>query len=255
VTGTLLNAAAVLAGTTVGTLLGDRLPERVRDIALQGVGLVTLLIGTQMALQAQNLLIVLASMVIGGVIGEVLRIEDGLDAIGRRLEQRFGAPSIEALDAASPQTLGAATPQTETPAARFVRGFVTSSLVFCVGPLTILGSVQDGLLGDPRLLTIKSLLDGFTSIAFGSTLGRGVYFSVLGILIYQGGLSLGARALGAGIPDPGHNPGVVDMTAVGGLLILGIGFTLLDIKSIRVGNFLPALGLAPVLNAVSGAVR
>ena len=248
-TGTLLNAAAVLVGTTVGTLLGDRLPQRVRDIALQGVGLVTLLIGTQMALQAQNLLIVLASMVIGGVIGEALRIEDGLDAIGRRLEQRFGEPSIE-LDAAN---------HAQTAAARFVRGFVTSSLVFCVGPLTILGSVQDGLLGDPRLLTIKSLLDGFTSIAFGSTLGRGVYFSVLVILIYQGGISLSARALasGIGISDLSHNPGVLDMTAVGGLLILGIGFKLLEIgsTSIRVGNFLPALGLAPVLNAVSGTVR
>ena len=241
-TGTLLNAAAVLVGTTIGTLLGNRLPDRVRDIALQGVGLVTLLIGTQMALQAQNLLIVLASMVIGGVLGELLRIEDGLDAIGRRLEQRFGASSLE--------TNGG-----ETAAARFVRGFVTSSLVFCVGPLTILGSVQDGLLGDASLLTIKSLLDGFTSIAFGSTLGRGVYFSVLVILIYQGGLSLSARAFGSGISDPSHNPGVLDMTAVGGLLILGIGLKLLEIKSIRVGNFLPALGLAPVLNVVTSAVR
>jgi uncharacterized membrane protein YqgA involved in biofilm formation len=237
VTGTLLNAAAVLVGTTIGTLLGNRLPERVRDIALQGVGLVTLLIGTQMALQAQNLLIVLASMVVGGVIGEALGIEAGLDAIGRRLEQRFGASSAE------------------TDAARFVRAFVTSSLVFCVGPLSILGSVQDGLLGDASLLSIKSLLDGFTSIAFGSTLGRGVYFSVLVILIYQGGLSLSARALGTGIPDPSHNPGVLDMTAVGGLLILGIGLKLLEIKSIRVGNFLPALGLAPVLNAVTGVLR
>jgi uncharacterized protein len=242
VTGTLLNAAAVLVGTTIGTLLGNRLPERVRDIAMQGVGLVTLLIGTQMALQVQNLLIVLASMVIGGILGEMLRIEDGLDAIGRALERRFGASSLEADGG-------------ETAAARFVRGFVTSSLVFCVGPLTILGSVQDGLLGDASLLTIKSLLDGFTSIAFGSTLGRGVYFSVLVILIYQGGLSLSARALGSGISDPSRNPGVLDMTAVGGLLILGIGLKLLEIRSIRVGNFLPALGLAPVLNVVSGAVR
>jgi uncharacterized protein len=243
VTGTLLNAAAVLVGTTIGTLLGNRLPERVRDIALQGVGLVTLLIGTQMALQAQNLLIVLASMVIGGVLGEVLRIEDGLDALGRRLERRFGA--TEDLDPGG----------RETAAARFVRGFVTSSLVFCVGPLTILGSVQDGLLGDPSLLSIKSLLDGFTSIAFSSTLGRGVYFSVPVILLYQGGLSLSARALGMRIPDPSHNPGVLDMTAVGGLLILGIGLKLLEIKSVRVGNFLPALGLAPVLNVVAGGFR
>jgi uncharacterized protein len=242
VTGTLLNTAAVLLGTTIGTLLGDRLPNRVREIAVHGVGLVTLLIGTQMALQAQNLLIVLASMVVGGVIGELVGVEAGLDAIGRRLEQRFGARD-------GPDT------GEETAAARFVRGFVTSSLVFCVGPLTILGAVQDGLLGDASLLTIKSLLDGFTSIVFGSTLGRGVYFSVVVILLYQGGLSLTARALGSGIPDPSHNPGVLDMTAVGGLLILGIGFKLLDMKSMRVGNFLPALGLAPILNAITGAMR
>jgi uncharacterized membrane protein YqgA involved in biofilm formation len=227
VTGTLLNAAAVLFGTTVGTLLGDRLPARVRDIALQGIGLVTLLIGTQMALQAQNLLIVLASMVLGGALGEVLRIEDGLDALGRSLERRFGEAEAGG-------------------AARFVHGFVTSSLVFCVGPLTIVGSIQDGLIGDYRLLAVKSLLDGFTSIAFGSTLGRGVYFSILVILAYQGGLSLSARAVGANIPDPAHNPAVLEMTAVGGLLILGIGLKLLEIKSIRVGNFLPAIGLAPL---------
>lgn len=234
-TGTLLNAAAVLVGTTIGTLLGDRLPERVRVIAVQGVGLVTLLIGMQLALQAQNLLIVLASMVVGGVLGELLCIEGGLDALGRQLERRFGSG--------------------EDDPARFVRGFVTSSLVFCVGPLTILGAVQDGLFGDYSLLSVKSLLDGFTSIALGSTLGRGVYFSVFVILIYQGGLSLIARALGSGIPDPSHNPAVLDMTAVGGLLILGIGLRLLEIKSMRVANFLPALGLAPLMNIVSSAVR
>ena len=239
-TGTLLNAAAVLVGTTVGTLLGDRLPGRVLNIALQGVGLVTLLIGTQMALQAQNLLIVLASMVLGGVAGEVLRIEDGLDAIGQRLERRFGG------------TPASVPNERETTAGRFIRAFVTSSLVFCVGPITILGSVQDGLVGDYRLLAVKSLLDGFTSVAFGSTLGRGVYFSVLVILVYQGGLSLSARALGASIPDPSHNPAVLEMTAVGGLLILGIGLRLLDIKTIRVGNFLPAIGLAPLFTVWFG---
>jgi uncharacterized protein len=235
VTGTLLNAVAVLVGTTVGILLGDRLPERVRVIAMQGVGLVTLLIGMQMALQVQNLLIVLASMVVGGVAGELVGVEAGLDAIGRRLELRFGSRQDDA--------------------PRFVRGFVTSSLIFCVGPLTILGSVQDGLLGDFSLLSVKSLLDGFTSIALGSTLGRGVYFSVLVILIYQGGLSLTARALGSSVADPSHNPAVLDMTSVGGLLILGIGLRLLEIKSMRVANFLPALGLAPVINLVWSGVR
>ena len=239
-TGTLLNAVAVLIGTTIGTLLGNRLPDRLREIAMQALGLVTLLIGTQMALQAQNLLIVLASMVLGGVLGELLRIEDGLDAMGRGLEQRFGGAE------------GTQVGGRDSPPARFVRGFVTSSLVFCVGPVTILGSVQDGLFGDYRLLAVKSLLDGVTSIAFGSTLGRGVYFSVLVILVYQGGLSLSARVLGASIPDPSHNPAVLEMTAVGGLLILGIGLRLLDIRPIRVGNLLPAIGLAPLFTVWFG---
>jgi uncharacterized protein len=133
-----------------------------------------------------------------------------------------------------------------------VRGFVISSLVFCVGPLTILGSIQDGLTGDSRLLAVKSLLDGFTSMALGSTLGRGVYFSAVVVLVYQGGLSLAARAVGAGIPDPASSPPILEMTAVGGVLILGISLKLLDIKSIKVGNFLPAIVLAPLFTAWFG---
>jgi uncharacterized protein len=236
VTGTLLNVAAVLVGTTVGTLLGDRLPDRVRTMAMHGVGLVSLLIGMQMALQVQNILIVLASMVLGGIAGELLGIEDRLEGLGRVLEERFSAP-------------GATVAGQEN---TFVRGFVMSSLVFCVGPLTILGSIQDGLMGDSRLLAVKSLLDGFTSMALGSTLGRGVYFSAVVVLIYQGGLSLAARAVGAGITDPGSSPPILEMTAVGGLLILGISLKLLDIKSIRVGNFLPAIVLAPLFTAWFG---
>ncbi len=239
-TGTLLNVVAVLVGTTIGSLLGDRLAHRVREIVLQGVGLVTLLIGMQMALQAQNLLIVLASVVLGGAIGEMLGIEARLDGVGAWLERRFGGHASESDD------------DVETAAARFIRGFVTASLVFCVGPIAILGAVQDGLLGDFRLLSVKSLLDGVTSVAFASALGRGVYFSALVVLVYQGGLSLLARALGAGIPDPSHNPAVLEMTAVGGLLILGIGLRLLEIKQVRVGNLLPAVALAPLLTVWFG---
>ncbi len=239
-TGTLLNVAAVIVGATIGSLLGDRLPERVRGIVLQAVGLVTLLIGAQMALQAQNLLIVLASMVLGGALGEAIGIEARLDAAGAWLERRFGRAAGE-----TPE-------EVQRGAGRFIRGFVSSSLVFCVGPLTILGSIQDGLTGDYRLLSVKSVLDGVTSIAFASALGPGVFFSTLVILVYQGGLSLAARALGAGIPDPARNPAVLEMTAVGGLLILGIGLRLLEIKPIRVGNLLPAIGLAPLLTVWFG---
>ena len=239
-TGTLLNVVAVLIGTTAGSLLGDRLPERVRGIVMQGLGLVVLLIGAQMALQVHNLLIVLASMVLGGMIGEALGIEARLDQMGTWLERRFGEGEA------------ASTAGGETSAARFIRGFVTSSLVFCVGPITILGAVQDGLLGDFRLLAVKSLLDGFSSVAFSAALGRGVYFSAIVILVYQGGLSLAARGLGASIPDPAHNPAILELTAVGGLLILGIGLRLLEIKPIRVGNLMPALVLAPLFTVWFG---
>jgi len=232
VTGTILNVMAVLVGATIGAGLGDRLPPRVREIALQGLGLVVLVIGAQMALQAQSLLIVLASAVLGGAIGELIGIEALLDGLGARIERRFGG--------------GADNGDAPPSGSRFVRGFVTSSLVFCVGPLSILGAVEDGLTGDFRLLAVKSLLDGVTSIAFAAGLGRGVYFSVLVILAYQGGLSLAARALGASIPDPAHDPAVLEMTAVGGLLILGIGLRLLEIKPIRVANLMPAVVLAPL---------
>ncbi len=238
--GTLLNAIAVVVGATIGSMLGDRLPHRVRDIAIQGIGLVTLLIGMQMALQAQNLLIVLASVVLGGAVGESIGIEARLDGLGAWLERRFGGGASETDE------------EIETAAARFIRGFVTTSLVFCVGPMTILGALQDGLLGDFRLLSVKSLLDGFTSIAFASALGKGVYFSAVVVLVYQGGISLLARALGAEIPDPLHTPAILEMTAVGGLLILGIGLRLLEVKQIRVGNLLPAVALAPLFSVWLG---
>jgi uncharacterized membrane protein YqgA involved in biofilm formation len=236
VSGTILNVAAVLVGATIGSLLGDRLPERLRDVAMQALGLVVLLIGAQMALQAQNVLIVLASAVLGGMLGEAAGIEARLEHLGAWLERRFGGSD----------------PLPTAGGSRFVRAFVSSSLVFCVGPLTILGAIQDGLSGDVRLLAVKSLLDLITSIAFASALGRGVYASTLVILVYQGGLSLAARALGASIPDPAHNPAVLETTAVGGLLILGIGLRLLEIKPIRVANLMPAVALAPLFTIVFG---
>jgi uncharacterized protein len=230
-TGTLLNVGTVLVGTTLGTLLGDRLPERVRGIALQAIGLFTLLIGIQMALQVQNPLVLLGSLALGGVVGEFATIEQRLDLVGQRLEGRFGAAD------GGPDELGS----------RFVRGFVTSSLVFCVGPLTIVGAIQDGLTGNYSLLSVKSLLDGLTSIALSSALGRGVYFSAVVILVYQGGLTLAASVLGAVLGDPSHDPGVLEMTAAGGLLIVGLGLRLLNVATVRVGNLLPALALAPLL--------
>jgi uncharacterized membrane protein YqgA involved in biofilm formation len=238
VTGTLINAGAVLAGTAVGTLLGGRLPERIRETVIHGLGMFTLVLGVSQALEAFRppltdvtrgaVLIVLGSLLVGGVLGELLRIERGLDRAGDALKARFGRGQ-----------------------ARFTEGFVVASLVFCVGPLTILGSIQDGLTGNYELLAIKSLLDGFAALAFASALGWGVGFSVITILVYQGALSLSASAL-AGAFSAAM---IAAMSAVGGLLILGIGLRLLALREVRVANMLPAIVLAPATVALLEAVR
>lgn len=225
-TGTLLNIATVLIGSLLGILLGSRLREAMRETVLRGLGLITVVIGLQMALQTANVLIVLGAVLVGGLLGEWWGVEAALNRLGAWLEARFTRGSEE------------------EGSSRFIRGFVTASLLFCVGPMTILGSIQDGLSGDYRLLAIKAMLDGFASLAFASSLGIGVAFSVLVILIYQGGLSLLAAQAQALLSPAMIN----EMSATGGVLILGLGIsTLLEIKAIRVGNFLPALVLAPLI--------
>lgn len=232
-TGTFLNIITVLIGGSFGLLIGSRLPERIRHTVIAGLGLFTAAIGIQMFLETQNAIIVLASLLVGGLLGEWWRIEDGLRGLGALLEKRF--------------TNSSATSE----GSRFIRGFLTASLVFCVGPMTILGSINDGLRGDYNLLAIKSVLDGFAALAFASSLGIGVLFSVLVILVYQGGLSLLAAQAEA-ITTPAM---MAEMTAVGGVLLLGIAVSsLLEIKPIRVGNFLPALLIAPLIVAILAAL-
>ncbi len=232
-TGTLLNILTVLLGSTLGVLLGNRLPDRMRETVLRGLGLVTTVIGLQMTTETHNVLIVLGSVLVGGILGEWWGIEDGLNRLGAWLEARFNR--AEAGRGSN----------------RFIRGFVTASLLFCVGPMTFLGAIQDGLTGNYRLLAIKAVLDGFASLALASSLGIGVAFAVLVILIYQGGLSLLAAQAQALLTDPM----IAEMTATGGVLILGLGIsTLLEIKPIRVGNFLPALLVAPLIVAALTAL-
>lgn len=226
--GTLLNIATVLVGGIMGLLFGARFPERLRQTVVAGLGLFTLAIGARMSLDSQNVILVLVSLLCGGVLGEWLVLEDRLEALGAWLQQRF---------AASAQ--GGAT--------RFVRGFLTASLVFCVGPMTILGSIQDGLTGDYRLLAIKAVLDGFAAMVFASSLGVGVLFSTLVILVLQGGISLLAQQAQA-VFTSGM---IAELSAVGGVLLLGVAISsLLEIKKIRVANFLPALLIAPLLVAL-----
>lgn len=234
-TGTYINIVTVLIGGTFGLLFGSRLPLRYRQTVIAGLGLFTAAIGIQMFLNTENPIIVALSLLAGSIMGEWLRIEDRLRDLGAFLERRFMS-SGENLQEGS----------------RFVRGFLTASLVFCVGPMTILGSIQDGLTGDYNLLAIKSVLDGFASLAFASTLGIGVMFSTFPILIYQGGISLLAAQAQTLISPLMMN----EMTATGGVLLLGIAVSsLLEIKPIRVGNFLPALLVAPLLVALFAALN
>lgn len=228
ISGTILNALTVLVGGTLGKLLGDRLPERVQRTVFDGLGLITLVVGIQMALTTRNVLLILGGLLLGGLVGEALRIEAQID--------RFGAWAQRKLASGD---------------SRFSEAFVASSLVFCVGPLTITGSLENGLSGNYRPLALKSMLDMFASFAFGASLGWGVLLSVVTILILQGGLSLGAGSL-ANVMDADI---IREQTAVGGVLIMAIGLSsLLQIKRIAVANFLPALVIVPLLVALLRAI-
>lgn len=232
-TGTILNIITVLAGSGLGVLLGSRLHAKMSETVLRGLGLVTLAIGLQMAFETANVLIVLGAVLVGGILGEWWRIEDGLNSIGGWLEERFNRGREGDAESGN----------------RFIQGFVTASLLFCVGPMTILGAIQDGLSGDYRLLAIKSMLDGFSALAFSSTLGIGVAFSALVILVFQGGISLLAVQAQSFLTAPM----IGEMTATGGVLIMGLAIsTLLEIRPIRVGNFLPALIIAPLIVWILG---
>jgi uncharacterized membrane protein YqgA involved in biofilm formation len=225
-TGTLINIATVLVGGTLGILFGARVPDRLKATVVAGLGLFTTAIGIQMFLKTGNAIIVLGSLLVGALLGEWWRIEDGLQSLGILLERRFGKGDDQA------------------EASRFIKGFLTTSLLFCVGPLTILGSIQDGLTGDYSLLAVKAILDGFAALAFASTLGVGVLFSTLVILVYQGGITLLAAQLNAVVTTSMLN----EMTAAGGVILMGLAISsLLEIKRIRTGNFLPALAIAPLL--------
>ena len=231
--GTILNVAAVLAGGGLGVLFGERLPPRVRETVLWGLGLFVLSLGLKMSMDSQNSLITLGSVLVGGILGEWWRLEDRLAGLGAALEARFARSG------------------SKEGSARFIQGFVMASLVFCVGPMAILGSIQDGLTGNYQILAIKSVLDGFASLAFAATLGIGVMFSTIVVLVYQGGLTL----LSAQAQSLLSDVMVREMTAAGGLLILGIGVgPLLALRQIRVTNYLPALVIAPATVAVLHAL-
>jgi hypothetical protein len=225
--GTLVNAGAVLLGTLIGVAIGDRLSENLRTTVLAGLGLVVLVIGVENALVWHHVTLeVLGGVLLGGLAGEAIGIERWLNVLGARLERLRPAGG------------------------RTAQGFVTASLLFCVGPLTILGALRDGLAGDHSILFTKSMLDGFASIALAASLGWGVGLAAITVLVVQGAIVLGAGLLDNVITGEA----LAALTSAGGVLIIAISLKLLDLKDVRVGNFLPALFFAPALVGIVHAV-
>ena len=229
--GTLVNVGAILLGTLIGELVGGRLSTQLQTRILHGLGLVVLVIGIDNALQWRdtNPLIVLGGVLLGGLAGEALRIEDRLQAVGDRA-QRTLAKGGESTVA---------------------EGFFTASLIFCVGALAVVGSIQDGLTGNHDTLYTKALLDGFASVALAASLGWGVALSAVSVLIYQGALTLGAGLFQDILTD--GSDALLSLTSAGGVLIIGLSLKLLDIQDVKVGNFLPALLFAPAIAGIVSA--
>lgn len=238
--GTLINVAAILLGSTIGVLIGHRFPERTRETVTDALGLVVLVIGglnlfaladpdyRDAVAEAGTLLVVLAALLIGGILGSLLRIEARLEQFGAWLQRRF--------------TKG------DEPRARFIEGFVSASLVFCIGPLAILGALSDGLGQGIEQLALKSVLDGFASLAFAATFGWGVAASALSVGLFQGVITVLGFFAGSVLPAAL----IASITATGGVLLLGVGIRMLNIKAIAVGDLLPALFVAPVLTVIVG---
>ena len=233
--GTWINAAAILLGTGLGLLLRGRLPLNMQQVITQGLGLITLFVGFSMAgsinkveSRIDGVILALLAIVLGGLLGEWGQIEARIEAVGNWLKRRFKGKGS------------------------FTEGFMAASLLFCVGPMALIGSLNNGLTGDSTLLLLKSVMDGLASVALTNSFGVGVGFSALIILVYQGGVSLAAGLLAQSLPDPASSPAVLIVTGVGGLMILGLGLNLLEVARIRVASLLPALLLAPVLLWLAG---
>lgn len=237
--GTWINVLAIAAGTFLGLVLRGRFLSQVLPILKQAIGLITIFISLNMANsllkvkvgELDGIILSLISLIVGGVLGELGQIEKRLETVGEWLKAKFKGKG------------------------KFTEGFVAASLLFCIGPMAIIGSLNNGLRGDHNLLSLKSALDGFISIVFASTYGIGVGFSALPVAIYQGSLSLLAGILANSLPDPANAPSVLIVTGVGGLMLLGLGLNLLELAKVRVASFLPALAIAPLIYWLADSIK
>ncbi len=216
--GTIINAAAIILGGALGLLFGNAMPEKMNKTIIQGLGLAILLVGADMALKTNNSLVVICSLVIGGVIGECIDIEKKLKNLGTWMENKFASGED----------------------GRFTRAFVSASLIYCIGAMAITGSIESGIKGNHSILMVKSLLDGTTAIVFAASMGIGVLASAIPVFLYQGAITLAAGLL----KDILSQAIITEMSATGGLLIIGIGLNILEIKEIKVGNLLPGIFVA-----------
>ncbi|WP_284644988.1 DUF554 domain-containing protein [Paenibacillus silviterrae] len=235
--GTIVNALAIIAGGLLGLFL-QGMRDRIRQTVMQGIGLALLALGISMTLKSSDFLLIVSSLVLGGLIGELLKVEQGLERLGKLLERGVNAvvPGMKQGGIAA--------------------GFVSTTLLYCVGAMAVLGAMDGGLRGNHDILYTKAMLDGFTAIIFASTLGIGVLFSSVPVFLYQGAIALAASLIAALIDQAMLTEMLTQITAVGGVLIMGLGLNVLDIRRIHVANLLPSILIAaaavPLLNWISG---
>ncbi|GAB6172707.1 DUF554 domain-containing protein [Paradesulfitobacterium aromaticivorans] len=228
--GTIVNTVAIVMGGLLGLLFGRALTDKIKTTVIQGIGLAVLLIGLSMALQTQNPLVLIASLVIGGIMGEIIDIELRLRRFGQWLEKNISHGGESG---------------------RFTKAFVTASLIYCVGAMAIMGSLESGIKGNHSILYAKSMLDGISAVVFASSMGAGVIVAAVPVFLYQGGITLSAGLIQGVL----SSTVIAEMSATGGLLILGIGLNILEITEIRVGNLLPAIFAAIPLTLILTALN
>lgn len=222
--GTIVNVITVLVGSTLGLIIGERFPERVKHIVIQSIGLFTILIGITMIIKSTRFIEIFLSLILGSITGELLRLNEGLEHLMGKIKSKISPNSPH-----------------------FVEGFITATLVFCVGAMTVVGSIQEGLTGDATLLITKSIMDGITSLTLASGLGIGVMFSAISVFVIQGSLTL----LGSRLLFLTQDVYINNFTGLGGVLILAIGIELLNIQKIKILNMLPSLVYLPFVIYIS----